>query len=107
MNSPHLQAPMNAEVIHEMRELAGKGATVPQLVRAVQTRLGYTENAVLPILWYFSAAFSLPLPIVLPLREWFTKRNDEEINALLLPEIAKSRINWRQGFDGSANGIRS
>lgn len=90
------QPQMNEEVLREMRQLAEEGATVPQLVRRIQTRLGYAEDAILPILCYFTAAFSLPLPLVLPLREWFATRNDEEIDALLLPEMARTREKWRQ-----------
>jgi hypothetical protein len=103
------QTQVNEEVIREMRQLAEKGAAVPQLVRTIQTRLGYREDAALPILWYFTEAFYLPLPLVLPLREWFAQRNDEAINALLLPEIARTRAKWHQdsktSFDpNGANG---
>lgn len=63
------QPQLNEDIIREMRQLAETGATVPQLVRTIQTRLGYAEAAILPVLWYFTVAFSLPLPFVLPLRE--------------------------------------
>lgn len=101
------QPEVNEGVIREMRQLAEKGATVPQLVRMIQTRLGYGKEVSLPILWYFTAAFSLPLPLVLPLREWFVQRNDEEINALLLPEIARTQAKWHQDSKTSSdtNGV--
>lgn len=93
---------LNEEIVEEMRRLARKGQTVPELVRTIQMRLGYPEEAVLPILWYFTAAFSLPLPVVLPLREWFTQRNDDEMNALLLPEITRTQAKWRQNSQTSS-----
>lgn len=96
------QPQVNEDVIREMRQLAEKGAKVPELVRTIQMRLGYPEEAVLPILWYFTAAFSLPLPVVLPLREWFTQRNDDEMNALLLPEITRTQAKWRQNSQTSS-----
>ncbi len=107
MNLSHQQTQVRADVVGDMREMARKGASVPQLVRAVQTRVGYSEHASLPILWYFMTAFCLPLPIVLPLREWFAKGNDDEINALLLPEIARTEAEWNQGTSNppSLNGV--
>jgi hypothetical protein len=102
------QPQVNEDVVREMRLLASEGARVPQLVRTIQTRLGYGEEAILPILWYFTAAFCLPLPLVLPLREWFATRNDEEIDALLLPEIIRTRDKWRQTTAPSfgVNGVK-
>jgi hypothetical protein len=101
------QPEVNEDVVLEMRRLASKGATVPQLVRMIQTRLGYKEDAFLPILWYFTTAFCLPLPLVLPLREWFVRRNDEEIDALLLPEIARTQARWNLVSKASSdnNGV--
>lgn len=98
------QDQVNEAVIREMRQLASKGATVPQLVRTAQSRLGYKEDAALPILWYFMAAFYLPLPVVLPLREWFAQHNDEAIDALLLPEIARTQAEWHHVSDASSDG---
>ncbi|HTU92621.1 MAG TPA: hypothetical protein VMF69_21245 [Gemmataceae bacterium] len=101
------QPQVNENVIREMRQLASQGATVPQLVRTIQTRLGYKEDAVLPILWYFTAAFCLPLPLVLPLREWFVQRNDEAIDTLLRPEIARTQAKWHHISNVSSddNGV--
>lgn len=107
MNSLNSQPQVRADVVHEMREMVREGATVPPLVRLVQTKVGYREDAVLPVLWYFTAAFCLPLPILLPLREWFGKRNDEEINALLLPEIARTRALWDQAVKEPSQSMRS
>lgn len=96
------QPQVNEDVVCEMRRLASTGATVPQLVRTIQTRLGYKQDVVLPILWYFTSAFCLPLPVVLPLREWFVQHNDEAINALLLPEIARTQAKWRPVSNASS-----
>ncbi len=102
------QPHVNEDVIREMRQLAFEGADVPQLVRTVQTRLGYKEDAFMPILWYFTAAFCLPLPLVLPLREWFVQHNDEAINAHLLPEIARTQMKWHPSSNVSSahNGVK-
>lgn len=97
------QPQVNEDVVREMRQLASKGASVPQLVRTVQTRLGYKEDAVLPILWYFTAAFCLPLPLVLPLREWFVRHDDEAIDAILLPEMARTQAKWHSLSNDSAD----
>ncbi|MHB1425227.1 MAG: hypothetical protein ACYC3I_18815 [Gemmataceae bacterium] len=101
------QPQVNEDLIRELRQLASEGAAVPRLVRTIQTRLGYQENAVLPILWYFTAAFCLPLPIVLPLREWFVEHDDEAINSHLLPEIARTRAKWNHDANASSenNGV--
>jgi hypothetical protein len=36
----------------------------------------------------------LPLPKVLPVREWLGTEDDEEINAIILPAIAGTRDQW-------------
>ena len=94
---------MRADIVREMRETASRGGTVPELVTLVQAKAGYNDGAILPVLWYFSKAFCLPLPIVLPLREWFFDRNDEAINALLLPEIEQNRAQWSLVRSGGTN----
>lgn len=102
------QPQVNEDLVREMRQLASKGATVPQLVWAIQMKLGYKEDAALPILWYFTAAFCLPLPAVLPLREWFVQHDDAAINALLLPEIARTQAKWYPASSASSdnNGVK-
>jgi hypothetical protein len=75
--------PLNAEVITELRELALADANLEKMVRHVQARLGFSKSFVVPVLAYFSAAFSLPLRDVLPLREWITDRDDREVESLL------------------------
>ena len=90
MNEPYQQPEPLAEVIHEMRAMVRNGASVAQLVDRMQGRTGSKPDACLPVIWYFRKAFNLPLKVVLPLREWLLERNDEEINDLLLPEIAKA-----------------
>ena len=86
-----------------MRVLAQEGATVRELVTEVRSRLGYPGDALIPVLWYFTEAFCLPLPAVLPIREWVGTDKDEEINAILLPAIMKTRDRWERP-DGAANG---
>src|SRR5262245_56506977 len=100
-----LEQPTTREdVIRAMRELATRGTTVRELVQVVHTRLGYPEDAVLPVMWYFSEAFGLPLKDVLPLREWLGTDRDEEIDALMLPAIAKARSQWLPSTVSPGNG---
>jgi hypothetical protein len=77
-----------------MRELAARGTTVRELVNEVRSRLGYEEDAIVPVLWYFTQAFEIPLPEVLPIREWMGTDRDAEIDALILPAIEKRRSRW-------------
>jgi hypothetical protein len=77
-----------------MRALALRGTTVKELVTEVRTRLGYGEDTLIPVLWYFQRAFCLPLTAVLPIREWVGTDRDEEIDAVILPAITKTRDQW-------------
>jgi len=90
---------IRADVVEEMRRLADRGASVRQLVEAVRTRLGCDEEAVLPVLWYFTKAFHLPLKDVLPIREWFGTAHDEEIDATILPAIDHAKAIWAESID--------
>jgi hypothetical protein len=92
------------EVIETLRALAARGANVRDLTAEIIQRVGLNEDAVLPILWYFSKAFCLPLPVVLPIREWLGTDRDQEINALLLPEIQNARIRWATRPVDDTNG---
>jgi hypothetical protein len=99
-----LQMPKrDADLVHRMRALARKGATVRELVAEVRNRLGYPGEALIPVLWYFTEAFCLPLPAVLPLREWMGTDKDDEIDAILLPAIRSTRDRWAR-LDEAANG---
>ena len=54
------------------------------------------------MLWYFMKAFSSRLPDVLPIRAWlYGVQNEEEINALMLPMIEKTRGKWSASGNGS------
>jgi len=77
------------QVIDEPQAEQGKGG--PDLVQFVQSELGLKHDALLPVLWYFMKAFHLPLGEVLPIREWLGTGNDEEIDAIILPAIQRSK----------------
>ncbi len=89
------------EVLRALRESAKRGATVRELVRLLHARFGV--HNLLPILWHFMKAFHLPLPAVLPIREWLGTTRDEEIDAIILPAIASTRGQWAP-LDEEQNG---
>jgi hypothetical protein len=80
-----------------MQRMAANGATVRQLVQTIQAQLGFRPDAIVPLLWYFTQAFGLPLVTVLPIREWLGTDRDEEINQLILPAIQRNRPHWPAG----------
>jgi hypothetical protein len=82
------------DLVEAMRDLAKRGKGVRELVRCVQSELGLTHNALLPVLWYFTKAFYLPLGEVLPIREWLGADNDAEIDAIILPAIQRVKAKW-------------
>lgn len=97
--------PMNAlvtdtlfkpELVRELREAALHGATVRDLAEIIRQRLGCQENPTIPVLAAFVHAFRLPLLKVLPIREWLGTDRDDEIDALILPEIEKAKDKWLQ-----------
>jgi hypothetical protein len=94
MNDSFQQPEPRRDVVDRLRALALRGATVRELVAEIVSCLGLKEDAVLPILWYFTRAFCLPLSEVLPIREWLGTDRDEEIDALILPAIERARGTW-------------
>ena len=98
------QADPRPELIERLRALASRGTTVRELTREIIHREGLKEGAFLPILWYFSQAFCLPLPVVLPIREWLGTDRDQEIDATLLPAITESRCRWVAATGDDHNG---
>jgi hypothetical protein len=96
-----------ADVLHDMRALAERGTTVRELTRLVQSRLGFDDTALIPVLSYFAKAFTLPLLDILPIREWLGTDQDKEIDALILPLINRNRDKWSQenvSRNGPADG---
>jgi hypothetical protein len=94
MSESTRQPEPRTDVIASLQALAARGASVRELVSEVVDRVGLKGDEVVPIVWYFSKAFALPLPVVLPLREWLGTDRDEEIDALLLPAIRGARDRW-------------
>ncbi len=85
---------IRADIVEAMRDLAEQGKGVRELVRCVQSDLGLKNDALLLVLWYFMKAFHLPLGEVLPIREWLGTGNDEEIDAVVLPAIQRTKDKW-------------
>jgi hypothetical protein len=94
----------DADLVRQMRVLAVNGATIRELVAEVHKRLEYPGQAIIPVLWYFTEAFCLPLRAVLPLREWMGTDNDDGINAMLLPAIMNTRDRWERLVE-TVNGV--
>ena len=94
MNESRDQIGLRKDVIQTLRSQARQGANVRQLVATIVESLQLREHRVIPVVSYLTGAFCLPLPTVLPVREWMGTENDEEIDALILPAIEKARIKW-------------
>lgn len=87
---------VSAELIQELRTLAGRGADVPELVDLLQQRLELDDaKAVLPAIVFFRAAFDLSLREALPLREWLAGRDRSEIDSVLMPALLRSKGRWQ------------
>jgi hypothetical protein len=91
---PSGQEELREDVVRTLREQAGRGGDVPDLVRTLRAEVGLADDALLPVLWYFMKAFSLPLGDVLPIREWFGTGDDEAVNAAVLPAIRQAKDRW-------------
>ncbi|MBL8795653.1 MAG: hypothetical protein JNM56_17240 [Planctomycetia bacterium] len=96
MNEALIVEPITPELVRELREAALQGATVRGLTGIVRQHLGCRETPTIPLLGAFVHAFRLPLIKVLPIREWLGTDRDEEIDALILPEIDKAKDKWLQ-----------
>jgi hypothetical protein len=83
-------------VLQEMRDMVDRGTDVRELVTYLQKELGFGPVSIIPYMAYFRQAFSVPLDVVLPLREWIGTDNDQEINDLLMPKIAAAKSRWPQ-----------
>lgn len=83
---------ISVELVQELRDLAERGADLPELVNFLQQRLELEDNnAVLPSIVYFRAAFELTLREAMPLREWLGGRDRSEIDSILIPAIQRFR----------------
>jgi hypothetical protein len=94
MNDLLEQTIPRADVILALRSLAARGTTVRELVREIHTRLGLADDVLLPVLWYFTQAFGVTLPDVLPIREWIGSDKDQEIDAEIMPAIERTKAKW-------------
>jgi len=88
--------PLREDIIRDLRTLAARGARVREIADTINARLDNAQLSIIPTLAYFARAFFLPLPKILPLREWIGTDNDEEIDALILPAIQEAREKWSQ-----------
>jgi hypothetical protein len=102
MDTAFEQPEPRPDIVSALRASAKKGATVRELAAVIQTRLGYGDDIILPVVWYFMKAFSLRLPDALPIRDWLIgARNDEEVDSLILQRIENTRPKWQVSGDGS------
>jgi len=83
-----------SDIIAVLRQLAVRGTSVRELTSEIHRRLGLEHEAVVPVLWYLTQAFGLTLLEVLPIREWIGTDRDEEIDAVIMPAIAKAADQW-------------
>jgi hypothetical protein len=80
------------ELVQELRDLAERGADIPEMVELLQQRLELDDkSAVLPAIVYFRAAFDLSLREAMPLREWLGGRDRTEIDSILIPALQRSK----------------
>ena len=84
---------ISPDLIRQLREAARHPVTVRELAEIIQQRLGSGDSA-LPVIMGFVYAFHLPLIKALPIREWVGTDEDNGINALILPEIEKTKERW-------------
>ena len=101
MNDPLREPEARPELLSRLRALASRGTTVRELVTEVRSGLGYRGDAIVPVLWYLSQAFCVPLAIVLPIREWIGTDRDKEIDAVILPAVMSTRDQWDTPRDTS------
>lgn len=88
------QPVLRPDIITALRQMAVRGTSVRELTSEIRHRLGLKNEAIVPVLWYFTEAFGLTLPEVLPIREWIGTDRDEEIDALIMPAIANATEKW-------------
>ena len=86
--------PLRAELVNELRSRAANGEAIPELIEVIRVHLGFQEPAVIPTLAYFARAFCLPLPRVLPLREWLGPERDPAIDSQILADMATTKSEW-------------
>jgi hypothetical protein len=69
-------------IVEKLRDMAANRQTVEAMVEFLRTELPWSEVAIIPVMAYFCRAFSLPLRVVLPLREWVESHDDGSIAEL-------------------------
>jgi len=100
------QTILNEPLLDELREMARGGKTCEQLVDHIRESLYLPSDAMVPVLAYICRGFSIPLPIVLPLREDEGKGTfGRAINipiwfvALMTENVTSDGWEWRQFCD--------
>jgi hypothetical protein len=64
-----IQTELDEKLLNELREMAREGKETKALVGRISQALRLPAHAMVPVLAYLCRAFSVPLPVVLPLRE--------------------------------------
>ena len=91
---------LDPQVIHRIRETAGKQCTVAEVVRAILLGRNSDISGTFEIVRYFREAFRLTLPQAKPIADWLVygsnEQSDSELHNLVWPYIEANREVWEQ-----------
>jgi hypothetical protein len=91
--------PLNHQLIARLRELAGRGTSIRDLVDEIRDYLKTDDGLALVADRYFKEAFLLPLGDVRPIEGspglGGKAYSDEQIDRLMLPRIERTRHLWQ------------
>src|SRR5260370_30510465 len=90
--------PLNQALIRDLHDMARRGATVPQMLRAVLDRTAPEPPPTIVLIKYLREAFGLTLRQASPAGGWMPDNagelSDAQLNDLLMPEIMNNRSTW-------------
>jgi hypothetical protein len=88
------------EIVEHLRVMASTGATVPQLLREIISRIPNTHSPTFSLVLYMREAFHLSLRAVTPLGGWDEggkgEITDDRIEEFLRPEMETTRHLWER-----------
>src|SRR5216683_497886 len=89
---------VSESLVEELRHNASHGASVPDLLRLLNGRLGFQATYGTTLAKYFMAAFKLPLRTVSPIGGWAPDStgeiSDVRIQELIYPDIMEKKPHW-------------
>jgi hypothetical protein len=90
--------PLNQALIRDLRGMARKGATAPQMLRTILERAAPEQPQAVVLIKYLREAFALTLRQASPVGGWMPDNSgelsDAQLNDLLLSEILNKRSTW-------------